>query len=332
MPPSVQGYYSHNPRSNTRYIRQTVDRVIASAGLSNFSLTRLPEQGNLAVPSTEVDDTHPRYWLIRLSGLLDRQRQDSVLDKLHHALSVGCRPFVSAAVERTDGGSAHHPGIFLKPAQIKTPWVSRDTLQPHANPRVMSRRREAMLGLCAAVDAVANTVVKRQMRQLDIDTYRRHHRVKHLLKLGEATGGLDTRGLSLDDMPVKPRPMDETLELLRFGNIATCLAFANGQSEKLHLDLHDDRHLYTTLLVLGKDGDDWDHSTGRGDLMLPTLGLSLPLYPGDVVFFQPALLPHQVHPLSGDEVGKRTVITMFNCEPTMAYLENHYATLLSPAG
>ena len=184
-----------------------------------------------------------------------------------------------------------------------------------------------MLQLCAAIDKVANTVVKRQMRRLDEPTYRRHHRTKRLLKLGEAAGHVNTRGLELDDLPQKPRQMDETLELLRFGNIATCLAFTYGRSEKLHLDLHDDRHLYTTLLVLGKEGDNWDHSTGHGDLLLSTLGLALPLYPGDVVFFQPALLPHAVNPLNPDEVTRRTVITMFNCEPTLDYLEKHCAAL-----
>ena len=326
FPPAVQGYYSNNPRSNTKHIRQTLDKALHRAGLLNAPLTRLPQTGNLLIPSSEADAHHPKYWAARISALLTRSAQDAVLDTLQSALRLGCRPFVKG-IERTDGGSAHHPGIFLKPSQLKTPWVSRDTLQPHSNPRVTSERREAMLALCAAVDKVANTAVKRHMRRLDEPTYRRHHRVKRLLKIGEATGGLDTRGLSLDDMPNKPRQMDETTELLRFGNIATCLAFANGQSEKLHLDLHDDRQLYTTLLVLGRQGADWDRSTGRGDLLLPTLGLAMPLYPGDILFFQPALLPHAVNPLSAAEVTHRTVITMFNCEPTTDYLEKHCATL-----
>lgn len=326
FPCHVQGYYSHNPRSNTLHIRRIVDRVLDRAGLLETPLTRLPETGNLLVPSTEADDHHPKYWAARLSGLLTRAAQDDILDTLQHALKVGCRPFVKG-IERTDGGSAHHPGIFLKPSQLKTPWVSRDTLQPHSNPSVAAQRRDAMLQLCAAIDRVANTSVKRHMRRLDEPTYRRHHRVKRLLKVGEATGALDTRGLSLDDLRDKPRRMDDTTELLRFGNIATCLAFANGQSEKLHLDLHDDRHLYTTLLVLGREGADWDRDTGRGDLLLPTLGLAVPLYPGDVLFFQPALLPHAVNPLRQEEVVHRTVITMFNCEPTMDYLEKHCAAV-----
>ena len=194
----------------------------------------------------------------------------------------------------------------------------------------MKPRREAMLGLCAAVDSIANTAVKRHMRRLDESTYRRHHRIKLLLKLGETSGHLDTRGDNLEDLPDKPRRMKETKKLLRFGDIATCLAFANGQSEKLHLDLHDDRrHLYSTLLVLGRQGGNWDRATGRGDLLLPTLGLALPLYPGDALFFQPALLPHSVNPLRPVEVAHRTVITMFNCEPTMEYLEKHCAPLPS---
>ena len=121
------------------------------------------------------------------------------------------------------------------------------------------------------------SIVKRHMRRLDEPIYRRHHRVKQLLtQAGRSHRSPRHPGTQQEDLPDTPRPMDGPTELLRFGNIATCLAFANGQSEKLHLDLHDDRHLYTTLLVLGRQGGDWDRSTGRGDLLLPTLGLSLP--------------------------------------------------------
>ena len=96
---------------------------------------------------------------------------------------------------------------------------------------------------------------------------------------------------------------------------------------ELHLDLHNDQHLYTTLLILGRRGGDWDRSTGWGDLLLPALGFTLTLYPGDVLFFQPALLLQAVNPLSPTEVTHRTVNTMPNCEPTMDCLDKHCAAL-----
>ena len=65
----------------------------------------------------------------------------------------------------------------------------------------------------------------------------------------------------------------------------------------------------------------------RRSLLLPALGLALPLYPGDVGFFQPLLLPHAVNPLNPVEVARRTVITMLNVEPTLDYLEKHCAPL-----
>ena len=51
-----------------------------------------------------------------------------------------------------------------------------------------------------------------------------------------------------------------------------------------------------------------------------TLGLALPLYPGDVVFFQPGVLPHLVRTLREQDRTKRLVVTMFNCEPTSDFL------------
>ncbi|WVQ69647.1 uncharacterized protein L199_007867 [Kwoniella botswanensis] len=79
--------------------------------------------------------------------------------------------------------------------------------------------------------------------------------------------------------------------------------------------------VYTPLLVLGRENLDWDHTDGRGDLLLPTLGLALPVFPGDVVFFQPGLLPHRVVALKPEDAKKRVVITMFTCEPTTDYLD-----------
>jgi hypothetical protein len=108
---------------------------------------------------------------------------------------------------------------------------------------------------------------------------------------------------------------------LRFGNLGTTVAIGRGQSEKLHLDIHDDQELPTILMVLGNKEDDWDHSGGEGDIQLPTLGLAVPLYPGDVFIFFASLLPHQVKLLPEADRHKRTVATLFTCSPTRTYLQ-----------
>lgn len=113
---------------------------------------------------------------------------------------------------------------------------------------------------------------------------------------------------------------------LRFGNLGTTVAIGRGQSEKLHLDVHNDQELPTILMVLGKAGEDWDHSDGKGDIILPTLGLSVPLFPGNVFIFYASLLPHQVKLLPLEERHKRTVVTLFTCSPTRVYLEGHKHT------
>jgi len=109
---------------------------------------------------------------------------------------------------------------------------------------------------------------------------------------------------------------------LRFGNLGTTVAIGRGQSEKLHLDVHDDEELPTILMVLGKENEDWDHSDGKGDILLPTLGLAVPLYPGDIFIFYASLVPHQVKLLPAHERHKRTVATLFTCARTRTYLEN----------
>lgn len=113
----------------------------------------------------------------------------------------------------------------------------------------------------------------------------------------------------------------------RFGHIATMAAITKGQAERLHLDTHDDPRLYTMLLVLGRKDEDWDHSDGKGALELKTLGVRMPLYPGDVVYFQASVLPHMVKRLQEEDRGKRTVMTLFTCHPTAKFLEKNYREL-----
>ena len=47
------------------------------------------------------------------------------------------------------------------------------------------------------------------------------------------------------------RQVAKSMELVRYGNLATMAAFTKGQAERLHLDLHDEPGLLVTLLVLG---------------------------------------------------------------------------------
>jgi hypothetical protein len=196
-------------------------------------------------------------------------------------------------------------------------------LQPHRDPKVQAKRREAMLNTCGIIDQVVNTKVQAELKRLDPSTWHRHHQLFEGVKSAVESGSILVRGLDLAAVPEEKRgrKMTEDSQLLRFGHLGTMAAFTKGQAEKLHLDLHDDRSRYTTLLVLGREGGDWDHTEGTGDLQLKILGLSLPLSPGDVVFFQAGVMPHMAKKLKQVDQGKRVVITLFSCERTAKYLE-----------
>ncbi|WVQ61872.1 uncharacterized protein L199_006887 [Kwoniella botswanensis] len=244
--------------------------------------------------------------------------QDTILEAARKSESAGCQAFIKGT-ERTTGLSPHHLGVFFRASEIHTPWVTNDTLQPHSNKRVAAARRQCMLGLCLAIDAVVKEKVQARLDQVDRKTCLAHKASNDRFRSAVDQGKLDLRGLSPSDF--QDVQVDHVADFFRFGQLATCSAITQGQSEKLHMDNHDDRRLYTTLLVLGRENLDWDHTDGRGDLLLPTLGLALPVFPGDVVFFQPGLLPHRVVALKPEDAKKRVVITMFTCEPTTDYLD-----------
>jgi hypothetical protein len=73
-------------------------------------------------------------------------------------------------------------------------------------------------------------------------------------------------------------------------------------------------------MVLGREGQDWDRSDRRGGIVLPTLGLSIPLYPGHIFIFCASLIPHQVKLLPEAEQRQRTVVILLTCTTTKSYL------------
>ncbi|WVW85881.1 hypothetical protein I302_107919 [Kwoniella bestiolae CBS 10118] len=313
-PVHVQTYYCSHTRSNRSNITETVDRILGDN--AGKPLPRLPERGDLLIPRA-TGYGGPKYWAIRLSGQLLQDDQDRILGAIRSGEEAGCKAYIKGT-ERTSGLSPHHLGIFFRASNIHSPWVTNDTVQPNRNPQVAAGRKQHMLELCLAIGDVADQRVQSRIRDLDPETWQAHRASTQRMKAALDQSKLDLRGVSAADSP--NHPVGHVSEFFRFGHLATCSAVTQGQSEKMHLDSHDDRRLYTTLLVLGHRNQDWDHSQGQGDLLMPTLGYALPVYPGDVVLFQPGVIPHLVKALNPQDARKRVVITMFTCEPTTDYL------------
>jgi len=102
-------------------------------------------------------------------------------------------------------------------------------------------------------------------------------------------------------------------KILRFGNLGICVAIGRGHSEKLHLDLHDNNTLYTSIMVTGAKTKPWNNSHHQGSSYLPTLGIIVPMNIGDMVFFHASELPHLVMKLDESKREYRTVVTTCSC-------------------
>ncbi|WVQ69653.1 uncharacterized protein L199_007873 [Kwoniella botswanensis] len=270
-PAHVQTYYCTHTRSNRSNIEATVRRLLGDS--ADQPLRRLPEHGDLAIPRPHRSGG-PKFWVVRISGQLSQGDQDTILEAARKSESAGCQAFIKGT-ERTTGLSPHHLGVFFRASEIHTPWVTNDTLQPHSNKRVAAARRQCMLGLCLAIDAVVKEKVQARLDQVDRKTCLAHKASNDRFRSAVDQGKLDLRGLSPSDF--QDVQVDHVADFFRFGQLATCSAI--------------------------------------------TQGLALPVFPGDVVFFQPGLLPHRVVALKPEDAKKRVVITMFTCEPTTDYLD-----------
>jgi hypothetical protein len=90
FPVESQSFYCFNPRSHSKSIEATTDKMLARLGLSGKPLTRLPMEGNLRIPSTHPNagNGEPLYWAARVSKLLPQSQMDRILDALESAERV----------------------------------------------------------------------------------------------------------------------------------------------------------------------------------------------------------------------------------------------------
>lgn len=307
---------------------------------------RLPLHGNLWIESPASVPGIP-FWAFRVSDILSQPTMTSVINALANAESAGCKPNINPlkkAAQRArrrerlglpppvDGGSRSdyevpfHIGVFKHPHRKWTqPWITRDTLQGLTGTGPTRQTRIGkMMGLCRSIDDMVLDKLEPFLADLRpglVGKYRAYSQVR------STTDRILRHDLDTATLPAEVlRGSADRWPFLRFGNLGSTVAIGRGQSEKLHLDVHDDEVLPTVLMVVGNKNDYWDHSDGDGDVILPTLGLSVPLFPGDALVFYSSYLPHQVKLLPEADRHKRIVTTLFTCARTKADLEGRQTT------
>lgn len=349
FPSNVQCDIAMNGKANRAQIQRRVDGLLLLHGLHNAPPERLPARGHLLVKAPLEMEGIP-FWAYRASGIMPQHLMDDIIKALNATQAAGCKPFINPLKKaesvarrraalglpprpggglRSDYEAPFHVGVFKHPNQtFDSPWITKDTLQGFSGTSpARTAKVNAMLVLCKALDTMAMGPIANALGRVAPDLLQRN---REFAKLRRHSAQVVQHDIA-DRLPSNaPSATADPWPYLRFGNLGTAVAIGKGQSEKLHLDVHDDERLPTVLMVMGEHGKDWDRSNGQGDIVLPTLGISIPLFPGDVFIFYASLLPHRVNALPREEQHKRTVATLFTCAPTRHHLEQAYKTAVSP--
>jgi hypothetical protein len=339
-PTEIQTDIIKNGKPNRLHIEERVSRLLKQHSQCPH-LDRQSLHGNLLVQPPAECHNLP-FWAFRASGLVPQHLMDHVMESLGDAEKAGCHPHINPLKKaqakaqkrqrqglppiaqggsRSDYEVPFHIGVFKHPSRIFTqPWVTKDTLQ---GLKGSTTRRQVQVGkmmtLCKSIDHLVNGRIQRLLRNISPVLLSKY---QTFARLRSTTKHIIRHDMEEHTPPAQLKQYTANLwPYLRFGNLGTTVAIGRGQSEKLHLDVHDDEELPTILMVLGDPNNDWDHSTGCGDILLPTLGLAIPLYPGDVFIFFASLLPHQIKLLPEPDRHKRTVATLFTCSRTRSYLQ-----------
>jgi hypothetical protein len=341
FPQEVQVDIADRGKANRARIQERVNSLLLRHNIVPSQLQRLAHRGNLLIKAPDCMRKLP-FWGFRASGILPQHLMDGVLNCMAEAEAAGCKPHInplkkaqaqarkrernglpplSTGGSRSDYEVPFHIGVFKHPSRVFTqPWITRDTLQGlSGDGQLRERRMGKMMALCKSLDNLVNGRVQRLLSRIAPDVL---VQFREFARLRAASKEVVQHDMRQHPLPPHLERFDSRWPFLRFGNLGTTVAIGRGQSEKLHLDVHDDEELPTILMVLGRKDQDWDHSEGQGDIMLPTLGFSIPLYPGDIFIFYASLLPHQVKLLPAEQRHKRTVATLFTCSPTRIHLES----------
>jgi hypothetical protein len=350
-PASIQCDTILHGKRNRSAIQKHVDTLLGQSGIVPTNLQRLPTTGNIVIPAPASMCSLP-FWGLRASGLMSPHSMVAVIQALEAADKAGCRPFINplkkaqaiakrrlqkglAALPsgglRSDYEAPYHLGVFKHPNQTyDRPWVTKDTLQGFSAAQPIRRTRMLKtLAICKALDDIAMGPIQNFLRSLSPELLRQYQEFALLRRRSGHIVRHDMLGANVSGASL-PAMESDAWPFLRFGNLGTAVAIGKGQSEKLHLDVHDDEVHPTILMVMGSSDNDWDRSQAQGDLVLPTLGLSIPLLPGDVFIFYASLLPHKVNMLNASDRHKRTVATLFTCGPTRQHLQAAEAEQVPP--
>jgi hypothetical protein len=345
-PELVQADIVLNGKPNRTRIQDRVDRLKSEYGISPGPLQRAPLHGNILIPVPNNITKQP-FWGFRASGILPQHLMDGVIEAMAEAEAAGCHPNInplkkaaarakrrereglsptSTGGARSDYEVPFHIGVFKHPSRVfDQPWITKDTLQGlSGDGKTREMRIGKMMALCKSLDNLVNGRVQRLLAKVTPQTL---VKFRQFARLRASSDQIIQHDIHDRPLPAALERFDTRWPFLRFGNLGTTVAIGRGQSEKLHLDVHDDEELPTILMVLGREGQDWDHSDRQGDIMLPTLGLSIPLYPGDIFIFYASLIPHQVKLLPEAERHKRTVATLFTCTTTKKFLQGKHKQL-----
>jgi len=338
-PEEVQTDIAINTKPNRNRIQARVDSLLTKYNQQAVPIRRMSLHGDIVIRSPLPDMP---FWGYRASGILPQHLMDGVMTAMADAEAAGCQPHIDPLKKaqakarkrermglpplpvggsRSDYEVPFHIGVFKHPTPLyDRPWITKDTLQgTSGDTKVRKEKIDKMMTFCKSLDNLVNGRLQRLIRHKSPETYKKF---QAYARLRHSTSNIIRHDFDQKDLPAElDKYSADKWPFLRFGNLGSAVAIGRGQSEKLHLDVNDDKELPTILMVLGSPDNDWDHSQGQGDILLPTLGLSVPLFPGDVFIFYASLLPHQVKLLPEDERHKRTVATLFTCAPTRKHLE-----------
>lgn len=90
------------------------------------------------------------------------------------------------------------------------------------------------------------------------------------------------------------------------------VAVKEGSSEIIHVDVNDDKAIRTYIFCVG----DWE----GGELVLPQLGIKIPIHPGQVLAVMSDTLAHCSAPLK----GRRIVFTCFSDKFLMKHSDKEH--------
>jgi hypothetical protein len=233
------------------------------------------------IMTSSLRTIYPSFLVKKFGAVLSVGQMDEIWEKWDRFIKTGAKPSRKKNMGRGKT-PAFHFGVWRRYQEI--PFITKDSRNVASDPLLNVIRKSVAGKIATFTENYSPELWSKQKKLVNCNTI--------VQVISETLHRISTYLSQFRHLFRR--------SALNFESAFTTVAVKEGSSEHVHIDRNDQG--ITWVLPIGE----WE----GGHMVIPQLGLKLPVRPGELLGFSANLLAHYSTPVTS---GNRLVITMFTC-------------------